>query len=317
MTTSFSPQQDSATSVPVAVPVPVIVVHGGAGDRGRDAAHIAGCKAAAAAGRSLLLAGKSALDTVQHAVEVLEANPIFNAGHGSVPTTTGEIELDASLMEGENLRAGAVAMLPPYPHPIAAARAVLDEGLHVLYGGEGAATLAEQSAQTRITSGQMRSTRRTNIDTTSKGTVGAVALDTSGHLAAATSTGGTRGQRPGRIGDSPLIGAGTYADDTAGACSTTGDGETILRLCLAFAACEALRGGATAQAAARATLAHMEKRLGGTGGMILITPQGDVGIHWTTPAMIYAVGRQGEDIRTGGDQPPENPEGQNQTGNHS
>mgnify|MGYP001588555672 CR=1 FL=1 len=195
-----------------------IIVHGGAGDLEEAAVpdHVAGCRAAARAGGAILAQGGSALDAVVAAVRVLEDDPRFNAGRGACLTRDGTIELDAAVMSGEGLRAGAVAALPPFKNPIDIARALLDRGEHVLLAAEGAAAFAREcgfapcSREDLLTEQAlarwkgMRGARRVEAGSPG-GTVGAVACDAAGHVAAATSTGGTAGKRSGRVGDTPVL----------------------------------------------------------------------------------------------------------------
>lgn len=258
-----------------------ILVHGGAGDVADDriSLHIEGCEKAAAAGAEVLAAGGSALDAVQRAVEVLEDDPLFNAGTGACLTAEETIELDASLMNGADLRAGGVCALPPFRHPIAIARKVMDATKHVLLAAEGAARFAEAHGFVRAPLESMITERaRARLDE-ARGTVGAVARDAHGHVAAATSTGGMVNKLVGRVGDSPLIGAGTYADDRTAACSTTGHGESMIRVCLAKTATD------TSVASA---IAMMEERTRERGGAILARPDGSLELARTTRTMSYA-----------------------------
>lgn len=274
-----------------------IGVHGGAGDppQASRPGHGEGCAAAAAAGAEILRAGGSALDAVQRAVEVLEDDPRFNAGTGACLTEDGNLELDASIMNGD-LAAGAVCVLPPFLHPIAIARAVLDDGRHVLYASEGAARFAESRGFSRATPDAMitaavreRFARGASAPEGYAGnTVGAVARDVRGHVAAATSTGGTFFKRSGRVGDTPIVGAGTYADDEAGAASATGIGEAIIRVCLAKSVVDWLKQGLGAEDAARAAALLLEERGRGTGGLVLVDARGRFGFARTTPAMSWA-----------------------------
>ncbi|HEY2733314.1 MAG TPA: isoaspartyl peptidase/L-asparaginase, partial [Polyangiales bacterium] len=232
-----------------------IIVHGGAGDVAalRLDGQIEGCHRAAQRGKELLEGGASALEVVQQAVMLLEDDPRFNAARGGALTSEGTLELDASIMEGERLRAGAVCSLPPFKNPIAIARAVLDEGRHVLYAANGAALFArahgfvDADPASMITDEAREQLAMTSASQPSaawpSGTVGAVARDKQGHLAAATSTGGISGKRIGRVGDSPLLGCGTYADDLVGASSATGQGEGIMRVTLCARVNEALARG--------------------------------------------------------------------------
>ncbi len=275
-----------------------IGIHGGAGDipeSVRDA-HAQGCAAAARAGAEILAGGGSALDAVQRAVEVLEDDPRFNAGTGACLTESGALELDASIMNGADLAAGAVCTLPPFVHPIAIARAALDDGRHILYAAEGAARFAIEkgfsraSADAMITDAVRERWKRgsAGAESYAGNTVGAVARDKHGHVAAATSTGGTFFKRDGRVGDSPIIGAGTYADDGAGALSATGMGEGIIRVCLAKSAVEWLRGGMPPEQAARAAATLLEERGRGAGGLVLVDKHGAFGFARTTPSMSWA-----------------------------
>jgi beta-aspartyl-peptidase (threonine type) len=275
-----------------------VLVHGGAGgDMGPDgAASVEGAAWAAGLAREILRAGGTALDAVERAVAALEDNPLFNAGTGACLNEQGLIELDASFMEGEGLRAGAVCALPPFRNPIAIARAALDDGRHVLYAGEGAALFARERGFSPSTQEALRTPAAlarwkagAQVGAAgSQGTVGAVARDVRGHVAAATSTGGIAGKRPGRVGDSPIPGAGTYADNGAGAASATGAGEAILRFGLARAAIEALRVGAHPQETARMQLTTLRDRLGGTGGLLVVDREGRIGWARSTASMPWA-----------------------------
>lgn len=276
-----------------------IVVHGGAGDVAgeRIPVHIAGCERAAAAGAAVLAAGGSALDAVQRAVEVLEDDPCFNAGTGACLNEDAAIELDASIMDGATLRAGAVCALPPFKNPIAIARRVMDGSRHVLLAGEGAARFAlrqgfepaePESMITELARSRLEVARAHHAtEGWAGGTVGAVARDPQGHVAAATSTGGMVNKLVGRVGDSPLVGAGTYADDGAGACSTTGHGESMIRVCLAKTVTDAARTQ-SAERAARDSLSMLHARTNGTGGVIVAGRDGALGLARTTRTMAWA-----------------------------
>jgi beta-aspartyl-peptidase (threonine type) len=235
----------------------------------------------------------------------MEDAPLLNAGTGAALNDDGQLELDASIMEGTGLRAGAVAALSPFRNPIAVARAVLDDGTHVLFAGSGADEFAKAKGfepahrlHLQTTRALRRLEARQQEDSAEPvddlDTVGAVAVDTKGCVAAGTSTGGTVGQLPGRIGDSPLIGCGTYADDEAGASSTTGLGEAIIRECLAFRAVALLRLGVPPAEAARATMSRFASRVDGRGGLILANGAGEVGFASNTEAMPYAIARPGQ-----------------------
>lgn len=254
-----------------------IIVHGGAGlvaaerhDRLR-----AGVRAAAAVGNAVLDGGGSALDAVVAAVRVLEDDPEFNAGTGAALTRDGTVETDAAVMDGDTRRAGAVAAVPDLANPILLARAVLDAGEHVLLAGPAAWQFAGEVGIAPAPPGSLITARaRQHLqDAVAReregGTVGAVARDRSGGLAAATSTGGTVRKRPGRIGDSPIPGAGTWADREL-AVSATGDGEAILRVALARTIAAYAATGLTAREAATAALAELQRFTGGTAGVIVL-----------------------------------------------
>ncbi|HYW02452.1 MAG TPA: isoaspartyl peptidase/L-asparaginase [Gammaproteobacteria bacterium] len=251
-----------------------IVVHGGAGRLGPERREpvLAGCRRAALAGRAVLDDGGSALDAVEAAVRALEGDPLFNAGRGAVLRSTGGIELDAALMEGAGLRAGGVAAVRNLANPVRGARAVLEDGRHVLMVGPGAeefvhaAGIPRCDPETLVTGEQGRRWHDRF------GTVGCVAMDPHGNLAAATSTGGKPGDLPGRVGDSGLIGAGTWAD-AGTAVSCTGHGEAIIRAAAAVRIADDVAAGRTADAAARRALARL-RRLDGRGGMIVLRRDG-------------------------------------------
>ena len=295
----------------------VILVHGGAGDLTAERApmHAAGCALAAEVGAQVLRSGGHALDAVEAAVRALEDDPHFNAGTGAALNEEGEVELDASIMDGIGLRAGSVAVLPPFKNPIAIARAVLEEGRHVMYAGEGAARFAKSLNFTPSTQEAMRTeqavekwkqARAARLDwggPNSAGTVGAVARDAWGHVAAATSTGGTTDKRVGRVGDTPIIGGGTYADDLLGACSTTGHGESFIRTAFAARAVGMLGTAPTAVSpegtfAKRvlALLRMMTERTGGDGGAILVDRAGRAAWARNTKSLSWAIVRRAEGV---------------------
>ncbi len=282
-----------------------LLVHGGAGILTRetvsaetDAAARAGLDAALSAGEAVLSGGGSALDAVEAAVRVLEDDPTFNSGRGAVLTFDGTIELDAAIMDGRDRSAGAVAGVTRSRHPVTLARAVMDHSPHVLLAGVGADTFAaEQGVEQVDPDWFMTPERRAQLDAMKAdpdnwfdvdmkyGTVGAVAVDAAGHVAAATSTGGVTAKRWGRVGDSPLIGAGTYADDRACAMSATGSGEFFIRIGVGHEIAARIRfTGEALQVAADTVLAET-KALGGTGGVIVVGPDGDAAWSLTTPGM--------------------------------
>jgi len=273
-----------------------IVVHGGAGgsidDPDRAERCRAGAEAAVAAGHAVLADGGAALDAVEAAIVVLEDDPEFNAGRGAALTEYGRVELDASIMDGATRAAGAVAAVRGVRNPIRAARAVLAEGRHVLLVGppaiEFAATagLAFESEVWFVTERErLALTRQKEGDAAgARGTVGAVARDADGGLAAATSTGGVSGQRLGRVGDSPLIGAGTWADDGV-AVSCTGHGESIIRSALAHEVHALLHHRGLKLGEACSTALESVARFGGDGGVIAVTAEGDVSASFNSEAM--------------------------------
>src|SRR3954469_21462352 len=280
-----------------------LVVHGGAGSMqphklGADAEKCArdGMEAALAAGSAILARRESALDAVEAAVRVLEEDICFNAGRGSVLTAEGCIELDAAIMDGGTRRAGAVAGLRTTRAPISLARLLLEHGPHVFLSGHGADDFARDHGfeQVENTWFEVPERRRQLDELTAGGgfddevkygTVGAVAVDADGNVAVATSTGGLTAKRWGRVGDSPLIGAGTYADDRSAAVSATGSGEYFIRAVAAHQLAERIRlGGQSLQESLDAVLADIAS-LGGKGGLIAVAPSGEAAWGFTTPAM--------------------------------
>ena len=276
-----------------------VLVHGGAGDIPDDRAndHREGCRLAVVAAAAILQSGGSALDAAQRAVEVLEDDPRYNAGTGACLNEAGEVELDAAIMEGRDLRAGAVAALSAVRNPIAIARAVLEDGVHVMYAGEGAARFARSRGfaparhDDMITEAARKKWQEVRAGVGhpgwAGGTVGAVVRDASGLVVAATSTGGMTNKRIGRVGDTPIIGAGTYADDEAGAASCTGHGEGFIRTCLGRAAVDLMRTGLFAEEAARRSIEHMKRRVGLDGGIILVAKDGSLGLARSTRTMSF------------------------------
>jgi len=272
---------------------PALIVHGGAGAAPPElcAAQDAGCRAALHAGWRILAAGGAAVDAVCAAVAVLEDDPTFNAGVGSCLTRDGTVEMDAAVMDGNGLRAGAVAVVSTVPNPIRLARALMEDGRHVLLAGTAADAFARRHGvptcepEDLVTERQRRRWQQRRDEAAAGGTVGAAAVDRAGHVAAATSTGGLFDKPAGRIGDSALIGAGTYADDTLGAASATGTGEAIIRVALSHRVVEALHDGADPARAARDGIAVLGRRVGGIGGIIVIDPFGRVGHAYNAPHM--------------------------------
>lgn len=278
-----------------------VLVHGGAGtvEPDRRAIHEEGCRDGARVGYAVLKAGGSAVDAVQAAARRLEDLPQFNSGTGAALTSDGTVELDAAIMDGERLRAGAVAGIVGFKNPVDVARAVLRDGRHVLLCAEGAARFARQTGiesidpSALITERAVAALERVRRGTAPKGwaggTIGAVARDATGHLAAATSTGGVIGKLPGRIGDSPIVGAGTLADDETAAISATGDGEGILLVGFAQRIAHAIAAGKETEVALRDVLAILSDRGAATGGVIVIDRSGKYAWARSTSTMSWAV----------------------------
>jgi beta-aspartyl-peptidase (threonine type) len=280
-----------------------LVIHGGAGsmrpqvhDSGHEERARAGLEEALGAGAAILARRESAVDAVEAAVRVLEEDPCFNAGRGSVLTAEGCIELDAAIMDGRTRSAGAVAGLRTTRAPISLARLLMEQGPHVFLSGRGADEFARGAGLEQVPNSWFELPERRRQmhelltqggfdDEVKYGTVGAVAVDLDGHVAVATSTGGLTAKRWGRVGDSPLIGAGTYADDRSAAVSATGSGEYFIRAVAAHQLAErVLLGGESLQQALDAVLADIQS-LGGKGGLIAVAPDGDAAWGFTTPAM--------------------------------
>jgi beta-aspartyl-peptidase (threonine type) len=227
-------------------------------------------------GWAILATGGSALDAVQKAVEVLEEDPLFNAGTGAVLNVAGRVQLDASIMVGHSRVAGAVAAVTGFRHPIRIARRLLDEGRHVLLVGEGARSYAVQGGIAECPEEELIVERQRRRWSERHGTVGCVAVDLHGHTAAATSTGGIPDALQGRVGDSALIGCGTYATDL-GAVSCTGVGEAIIHVGLARSALELLAAGREPAAAAAEAVAHLAAITGDEAGLIVVDRHGRIG----------------------------------------
>ena len=281
-----------------------LAAHGGAWNipEGAVEAHRRGLVAPLTAGWDVLVRGGSALDAVETVVRLLEDDPVYNAGRGAHLNSAGRLELDASIMDGAALAAGAVAAVDGVRHPVSLARRVMEDSPHVLLVGPGAKRFARHiGAETCTTRSLLvgrelarylairagdRALVRNEFAPGRRphGTVGAVARDRRGHVAAATSTGGTQDKAPGRVGDSPIVGAGTYADDRLGAVSCTGWGESILRTALAKAAADALAGGRSPALACRSALAALA-RVEGLGGLIVVDRSGRLAAAFNTPRM--------------------------------
>jgi len=267
-------------------PSPAIIVHGGAG-RIRDEElpqRLKGCKEAALAGWKILEQNGSSLDAAEAAVTVLEDNPLFNAGTGSTLNSLGQVEMDAAIMEGYTLRAGAVAAVQGIKNPVQLARRVIEDGRHVLLAGYGALLFARQIGFPECPPESLIVEHEKKRWEEKHGTVGCVALDSNGRIAVATSTGGIFGKLPGRVGDSPLLGCGTYANEVGGV-SCTGNGEAIIRVVMAKTALEFLQSGADPQTAAHQAVAFLAEKTSSTAGLIVINQQGQIGYARNTERM--------------------------------
>jgi len=293
----------------------IIVVHGGAGrirPESREKA-LRGVKKAAKTGFDVLCKGGSALDAVEEAVKIMEDDPTFNAGIGSTLTIDGKIEMDASIMDGKTLNAGSVAMITNIKHPVTLARIVMEETDHVLVAGKFAEKLAEKfnlekcnpvtehrlkiwkEYKAMLIKGEYQYLPKTTsliklLPELAADTVGAVARDQDGNLAAATSTGGLTLKLPGRIGDTPLIGCGNYADNEAGAASATGIGEVAIRLVLAKTVCDFMRNGLTAQKAVEKGIELVKTRQNNLPmGIIAVDKYGNPGISHNSESLSWAM----------------------------
>jgi beta-aspartyl-peptidase (threonine type) len=291
---------------------PVLLVHGGAWAIPDDMveAHLNGVRNAMSVGWKVLERGGAALDAVEEAVVVMEDDETFDAGRGSFLNRDGKVQLDALIMDGSTLRTGGVGCVEHLRNPVRAARKILSESPHVYFVAEGAEQFAAEHGiplcentdliipreierlrefQSRLTSESQEDARDLFAPTISHDTVGAVALDSDGNIAAATSTGGTLNKAPGRLGDSSLIGCGCYADNKSAAASTTGWGEPIMKLVLAKWAADRVLAGNLPEWAAAEAINYLESRLNGHGGMILLDAYGHYGIAHNTPRMAWAV----------------------------
>lgn len=295
---------------------PSLIVHGGAWDIPDDAIEACkeGCLRALHAGYDVLLNGGHALDAIEAAITVLEDDPVFDAGYGSHLNLDGYVECDAIVMDAATLRAGSVAGLRRIKNPIQAARAVLEKCPHMMLISRGAEQFAFDQGIPRcdpedlVSPAEREAWERCRKDSHAaehhrgheQGTVGAVALDDQGRLFAATSTGGTCCKLPGRVGDSPLIGCGCYADQETGAVSSTGYGEAIMKVVLAKTACDFLRpAGSNPTRAAQAAVQLLARRGKGTGGLILLDKNGNPGYAYNTPRMAYGIANSDAGFITG------------------
>jgi beta-aspartyl-peptidase (threonine type) len=283
---------------------PIVLVHGGAGGIPDDvvAAYAAGIKRAADAGWRVLERGGSAVETVEAAIVSMEDADVFNAGSGGVLRQDGRVQLDAMMMDGASLAAGAVAAIEHVRNAITVARLVMERSTEVLYVGEGAERFAREQAVPTLDNEDLVTEReRQRLETRIAGadpahdTVGAVALDAAGNLAAGTSTGGIAFKPVGRVGDSAIIGSGGYADNDLAAVSCTGEGEAFMRLVLAKWAADRVGSGRPPQAAADEAISHLGMRLGARGGMIVLDRAGRWGVAFNAPRMAWAVRSEHED----------------------
>ena len=304
---------------------PAVIVHGGAWDIPDNLweAHKQGCKESVERGFSLLSSGASAVDIVEECVKILELNPVFDAGKGSFLNIDGKIEMDAGIMDGRKLDCGSVAAIEGILHPICVARKVMEETEHVLLAGAGADLFAEKMGFKQVPYEELLVGRElerwlkikddpnfkihtvfdgnnlqgynlegkelnSNRDTKSQSdTVGAVAVDKKGNIAAATSTGGTPKKMTGRVGDSPLIGCGLYADNGIGGASGTGWGEQLIKVCFCKTAIDFLSAGHDSMMAAEMTVKRLSDKVGGKGGIILADKNGNIGFAYNTPRMAF------------------------------
>jgi L-asparaginase / beta-aspartyl-peptidase len=305
---------------------PVLVVHGGAWAMPDDMvdAHLRGVRNALAAGWRVLEAGGAALDAIEEAVVVMEDDETFDAGRGSFLNRDGRVQMDALTMDGATLRAGGVGCVERVRNPVRTARKILSESPHVYFVGEGAERFAAEhgvelcaneelviareverlkqyqaqqrklgsgksvSAGGAVAGGAVNDGNDLFAPELSHDTVGAVALDRAGNIAAATSTGGTLNKAPGRLGDSSLIGCGCYADNLSAAVSTTGWGEPIMKLVLAKWTADRVAAGNLPEWAAQEAMNYLKQRLNGHGGIIVLNAQGQFGIAHNTPRMAWA-----------------------------
>ncbi|XP_013111931.2 probable isoaspartyl peptidase/L-asparaginase GA20639 [Stomoxys calcitrans] len=307
--------------------VPTLLVHGGAGDVSDESIPFKkiGVKLAARVGYETLKKTGSVVEAVQQAVQSMEENDQFNSGYGSVLTWEGDVEMDASIMDGSTLNAGCVSLAKDILHPIALARSVMEKTRHMYLAGEGAMAFAVEEGFEILPEGSLVTEKskkaledyKNSLNGTSAnkkqkscpeigdkifgspGTVGAVAIDAYGNVAAATSTGGITGKMPGRIGDSPILGGGTYADNDSGCVSATGQGETIMRFNVASKILALIEHfGMSAQDATAKVLEEMTHRFNQTAGVISIDGKGNLGIYFTSRRMSWAYQR-GEELHYG------------------
>lgn len=295
---------------------PRLIVHGGAWNFPKETEenHLNGVRKAVEKIYPLLENGLSALDAVEQAVNILEEDPTFDSGRGAFLNEIGEIELDAMIMDGRNLEFGAVAALQNILHPVSVARKVMGETEHNMLVGNGALVFAKEKGFAELQPESLLTEReldfyqqikndpnfrtRHPFEIPSHDTVGAVAMDKNGDLAAATSTGGTARKLRGRVGDSPIVGAGAYADNTLGAVSTTGWGESIMKVLLAKTLCDLFPQNSVLKAAQK-SLEILEMKVNGLAGVIGINNQGEYALAHNTPKMAYAFMEESQNLAAG------------------
>jgi len=285
---------------------PSVIVHGGAWDIPDDQVdrHVNGCESAVARANEVLMRGGSSLDAVEEAVVVMEDDPVFDAGRGSVLNQAGFVEMDAIIMDGRSLRSGAVAALRNIRNPIRVARRLMETTHFSMVAGHGALVFAKANGfmvcsdeellvgwelddyREFQTTGVLRT--REEFEGDKPDTVGACAIDSEGHVACATSTGGTRRKLEGRVGDSPLVGSGGYADDRVGAASATGWGEKIMAVVLSKSGLDMMADGRTPDSACQGAVAVLKERVNGLGGLIMVDARGRIGYSYNTPRMAFA-----------------------------
>ena len=292
---------------------PALVVHGGAWDIPDDQvnAHISGCRRAAEIGWGLLREGATALEAIEAAIRVMEDDPTYDAGYGAHLNAAAQVELDALIMDGATLNAGAVAAVQRIRNPISLARLVMEKSEHVLLVAQGAEQFARKHRVPTCQPSDLLVGRELErwhelhgnpnwrtvqaFGAIYRDTVGAVARDEAGNIAAGTSTGGTPHKLPGRVGDSPLIGCGAYADNLAGGVSATGHGEALMKVVISKTTCDFVGRGQSAQEAAEAAIRLLAERVNGLGGVIVVDARGRIGAAHNTPRMAHAyIGAEGE-----------------------
>ncbi len=280
-----------------------IVVHGGAGAWDLRAEQsqvaVAACQEAALVGGRILQDGGSALDAVEAAVRVLEDCPVLDAGRGSYLNQAGEVEMDALIMDGATLDLGCLSAVQDIRYPISLARKVMTDSPHAFLTAHGASAFADSIGFPRCDPAELLVDGKWQALDVTQDTVGAVAVDAAGNVAAGTSTGGTRGKMIGRIGDSPLVGSGGYADNKTAAVGATGHGESLMKMVICRRVCEFIERGMDVQSACQAAVDEMAQRVQGEGGLIAVTAQGEVGIAFNTVAMPHAVWCDNSEILSG------------------